>query len=379
MILQKIVEDPQSGSCPNISYADYTGPVASANPTGSPFANTPFSQNRTMDIGLGNNTFSANAFGIGFNGNSFNNSGMPNLALTAGPMSGSGSNSVNGSMENLRLALRSNGFNDQATEEISFAINTLANYGMLGVGMGLGLGASSALSSLGNIAQAGSGFGTLNLGSPSPATGVASLITPSAATPTSSATSPFLNTSSGSSGTPGNIYGPVGSGLGSSGSTGASSSLFSSSSPSMGSERYAGSPMLNESFGSASYASPVGMSNAIVERSPNLNQNSFGIGTGLLSSTEDKNGAGGTVKQEIEVPENIVGAILGPGGKGIVELQQYTGTNIQISKKGVYNPGTRNRIVSITGTPTSIRQAQYLIQQRIQQEEVKRARQVTSR
>lgn len=39
MILGKIVEDPQSGTCLNVSYADISGPVANFNPTGSPFAN----------------------------------------------------------------------------------------------------------------------------------------------------------------------------------------------------------------------------------------------------------------------------------------------------------------------------------------------------
>lgn len=38
MILAKVMEDPQSSSCPNVSYADITGPVANFNPTGSPFA-----------------------------------------------------------------------------------------------------------------------------------------------------------------------------------------------------------------------------------------------------------------------------------------------------------------------------------------------------
>lgn len=38
MILQKVMEDPQSGSCLNLSYADVTGPVANFNPTGSPYA-----------------------------------------------------------------------------------------------------------------------------------------------------------------------------------------------------------------------------------------------------------------------------------------------------------------------------------------------------
>lgn len=40
LILAKVMEDPQSGSCPNVSYADISGPVANYNPTGSPFAHT---------------------------------------------------------------------------------------------------------------------------------------------------------------------------------------------------------------------------------------------------------------------------------------------------------------------------------------------------
>merc|ERR1712142_1253924 len=102
-------------------------------------------------------------------------------------------------------------------------------------------------------------------------------------------------------------------------------------------------------------------------------QMSFGHNSPMYSPAEDKSGP--ATKNEIEVAETIVGAILGPGGKGIVELQQLTGTNIQISKKGVYVPGTRNRVVTITGTPNNIAKAQILIQRRLQQEEIKRARQ----
>lgn len=38
LVLAKIAEDPQSTSCPTISYSRVQGPVASAYPTGSPFA-----------------------------------------------------------------------------------------------------------------------------------------------------------------------------------------------------------------------------------------------------------------------------------------------------------------------------------------------------
>lgn len=39
LILSKIMEDPSSGTCLNVSYADVNGPVANFNPTGSPYAN----------------------------------------------------------------------------------------------------------------------------------------------------------------------------------------------------------------------------------------------------------------------------------------------------------------------------------------------------
>lgn len=38
MILNRIKDDPQSASCPNLSYQNITGLIANANPVGSPFA-----------------------------------------------------------------------------------------------------------------------------------------------------------------------------------------------------------------------------------------------------------------------------------------------------------------------------------------------------
>ena len=43
MILAKVADDPQSGTCLNVSYADVSGPVANYNPTGSPYAQAPTS------------------------------------------------------------------------------------------------------------------------------------------------------------------------------------------------------------------------------------------------------------------------------------------------------------------------------------------------
>uniref|UniRef100_A0A8V5GS46 Uncharacterized protein n=1 Tax=Melopsittacus undulatus TaxID=13146 RepID=A0A8V5GS46_MELUD len=80
---------------------------------------------------------------------------------------------------------------------------------------------------------------------------------------------------------------------------------------------------------------------------------------------------------EIAVPENLVGAILGKGGKTLVEYQELTGARIQISKKGEFVPGTRNRKVTITGTPAATQAAQYLITQRITYEQGVRAKPIS--
>lgn len=68
--------------------------------------------------------------------------------------------------------------------------------------------------------------------------------------------------------------------------------------------------------------------------------------------------------------------IPGPNGRSLVEIQHASGANVQISKKGIFAPGTRNRIVTITGQPSAIAKAQFLIEQKINEEETKRARQI---
>lgn len=66
---------------------------------------------------------------------------------------------------------------------------------------------------------------------------------------------------------------------------------------------------------------------------------------------------------------------LGPSGRNLVEIQNSSGATIQISKKGIFSPGTRNRIVTISGQPNAIARATLLIEQTIQMEETKRASQ----
>ncbi|XP_051962579.1 RNA-binding protein Nova-1-like isoform X1 [Xyrauchen texanus] len=95
------------------------------------------------------------------------------------------------------------------------------------------------------------------------------------------------------------------------------------------------------------------------------------MASSLLATEKLVEGAKDVV--EIAVPENLVGAILGKGGKTLVEYQELTGARIQISKKGEFVPGTRNRKVTITGSPAATQAAQYLISQRITYEQGVRA------
>ena len=366
MILKKIVEDPQSGSCPNISYAEYKGPVASSNPTGSPFANNSIAGpqfNGNMGASVGNMSNSMNNLNLNASG-----------GTGQGGQGGGGQGGNNPALENLKATLRGSGYAEQAVEEISAAMYTLANYGFLGLGLGLMNLNSGGLQ---NLAQAGfnnSGNqpqgqqGNLNLGI---------LSTNAASGGPHSLLGNGSNT--GSADTNPSVFGPVGSTTTTmaGGDTGeGSGTTYFSTAGTMGADRYGGGG--DSMFGNAYNASGSYGASSF----NGTNQNSFGLGTGMGTTgmgsfgppSEDPSGA---TKKEMEVGERIVGAILGPGGKGIVELQKFSGANIQISKKGVYAPGTRNRIVTITGSSSSIQRAQYLIQQRITQEESKRARQAT--
>ena len=95
-----------------------------------------------------------------------------------------------------------------------------------------------------------------------------------------------------------------------------------------------------------------------------MNINSYGLVTGGSNQNED------TI--DMEVQENVIGAVIGPAGRSIIELQQFSGARIQVSKKGAFTPGTRNRMVTISGPQQAVATAKYLIEKRIQEEDESR-------
>ncbi|XP_037072522.1 RNA-binding protein Nova-1-like [Pollicipes pollicipes] len=347
MILQKVSEDPQSGSCLNVSYADVSGPVANFNPTGSPFA--------ANSVGSPGGATNGNGDYDGFVTNPTVLANGLHLELHPHPHSaGTGHRLSPHTLDHIHNTLRNGGYPEQAANEVTAAIDTLATYGILGVGVPCAPPVSPGQTSLpvsGSFPpQAASTLMTLSV-----------------------STSESLSGSSGSGGGGGGgaLFRPLS----------PMSSLQSTSSPPHSADPF--TSLADTSFESFRSGPPLQLP---------VNNNSYGLGTpsGLASLSKSpppllpatvvvRHGqtADGQHKVDMEVGEYIIGAILGPGGRNLVEIQHLSGATIQISKKGMFRPGTRNRIVSLVGSAQAISTAQYLVEQKISEEEAKRARQTT--
>lgn len=268
--------------------------------------------------------------------------GGVNLTLnlsSAFPGGGAGNPLITGQLlEHVRTLLRNTGFSEQSGGEVCQAIATLINYGIIGLGLGLGGGAGQGAQHLMQPLMGSNNADSYHVAG--------------------------ANVSNGNNGPFGPIGTTVASGLN------LTQGMGGPTSPQRQVDRFGG--------GESSY-DPFRRQSG--DTSLPLNANSFGLGTPLRKSptpadlASGASGEAGSKKVEIEVGEHIVGAILGPGGKNLVEIQHMSGTVIQISKKGNYAPGTRNRLVTISGHCSGVARAQFLIEQRISEEESKRARQ----
>jgi RNA-binding protein Nova len=68
----------------------------------------------------------------------------------------------------------------------------------------------------------------------------------------------------------------------------------------------------------------------------------------------------------LAIPDSLIGSVLGRGGKTLNELQLLSNTRIQISQRGEYMPGTKDRIVTIRGqSAQGVTAAQFLMSQRM--------------
>lgn len=153
MIISKIMEDPQSGSCLNLSYSDITGPVANFNPIGSPYANMT-GGNSSQSSSHHHHQSNVTNSNASYSSNGSLNSLSPTLTNSFSSAQGQGgpggvmqfggmnlgpaiTNNSAQLIESIKTMLRVSGYSEEAVSEICTAMNTLANYGMLGLGLGL--------------------------------------------------------------------------------------------------------------------------------------------------------------------------------------------------------------------------------------------------
>lgn len=78
------------------------------------------------------------------------------------------------------------------------------------------------------------------------------------------------------------------------------------------------------------------------------------------------------VTETVEVPENLIGVVLGRGGATLAELQRFSDTTMDVSRKGEFAPGTDNRLVRITGTRGAVDLGKRLVERRVKEEKFQR-------
>ena len=72
--------------------------------------------------------------------------------------------------------------------------------------------------------------------------------------------------------------------------------------------------------------------------------------------------AGAPLTQQIFIPNDMVGAIIGKGGAKINEIRQLSGSVIKINEP---SDNSNERLVTITGTPECNQMALYMLMQRL--------------
>jgi len=460
LILQKVVEDPQSGSCLNISYKITNGPVANPNPTGSPFAN---GDSMGLDKSDDRDT---EGYSIPLAGG-----GTLNLKLNFNPhIQAEDARIMSEYLGHINSSLKMKGYNDKVADEITKAFGALSLHGVLQIDLMLpqlanGLLAEAPVPHPFPIIDALAAMppplppnGHSNQPPPNMLSSVSSQLTspsnmpppePTVITdslranmglppppPTPPNQGPFgpsgLIPPGGHSQQPTAELSPNQAMAVAAAAAAAAAELQQQQSPFKRSSNPMQihppefnsmlPPMNNNSFGLATAGNPLPtMSQATQESAAaaaGVAANQFAqqiaaqqqaqaaaaaavttIGGGpmgrsglnsivatashhhhaqpqssalAITGPPQMTSEDSINKIDMEVNESIVGAVIGQGGKSIVEIQQYSGTNIQISKKGNYSPGTRNRVVTITGPQKCLGAAQYLINQRVAEEELKR-------
>ncbi|KAF9546833.1 hypothetical protein EC957_009284 [Mortierella hygrophila] len=90
---------------------------------------------------------------------------------------------------------------------------------------------------------------------------------------------------------------------------------------------------------------------------------------GAAGGAGGMSGGPGSVAQQIFIPNDMVGSVIGKGGSKINEIRQMSGSHIKIAEP--QNNGANERLVTITGTPESNQMAIYMLYQRLESEKAR--------
>ena len=341
MILEKVKEDPQSGSCLNVSYSEINGPVANANPTGSPFANgqqqlaaaggapppaegVPAIETGAKPVGPHGPAEDTSYSGVNLTVPGYS---TVNIKLNfQSPQPPSDPRIISQCLPHVNHSLRRSGYPEKVADELTRAMGTLSIHGVLQL-----TPSNPDLSTVATVTD------PVFLPPPPQTPPVNTAANQGPFGPAGLVPAPPSNTTAPQA-TPPATIGPFP-------PRPASPGLMSISQ--ISNNQFPALPVNNNSFGLATAANP-------------------------LPPPPPQGMEEHLAKVDIEVSESLIGAVLGPAGKSLIEIQQFSGANIQISKKGMYSPGTRNRIVTVTGSQRAINTAKFLIELKVQDEESKR-------
>lgn len=369
-ILMKVVEDPQSGSCLNISYSEIQGPVANFNPTGSPFANG--AQNKSeFNMHQIENEKEFEGFNLPMIGG-----GAMTLRLNFNPhIEPTDARLMTQCLGHINNSFKAKGYNDKVSDEVTKAFSILSMHGVLQVDMMVPQAPMALLPPGMPPAIAHENPG------PVPHPSINNMIESQPGNQSGLAPPQHLH--------PNNHLPPPQQPQPHPSNLPNNQTITDSIRANMGLPPPPPTPPNQGPFGGLIHANHENGVDSPFKRPADgggygggggmmpVNNNSFGLATAGnplpgLAPPPPPGMEEHLSKFDIEVNESLVGAVLGPAGRSIVEIQQFSGAQIQISKKGNYVPGTRNRIVTITGPQKSLTTAQFLIEQRVAEEEMKR-------
>ena len=91
------------------------------------------------------------------------------------------------------------------------------------------------------------------------------------------------------------------------------------------------------------------------------------VGLSQLGSTNIQNSIKTTVQIEMEIPDILVGPIMGHQGNNLLEFMRFSGAKIQFSARNEFGHGSSDRILTIHGDLNQTQIAYHLINQKITQ------------